>query len=158
MNNPNDLALWVPHGGDFPYDPLVTPKTSNGGFLNVGGHTFPPLPSPTNAGLLPLITARGSHNQNQLPLPQPSLITPRTVAAIAASVATATSAPQLANYTSGGMFAVHQHTHRGGSRLASIATHQPSVLGKRNSSEPLDSKGTSAAREKVEDVYHSSTT
>lgn len=49
-----EQPLWTPHGGDFPTDPLFTPK---GG---IGGTAFPPLPSPSHAGLLPFPSARAS--------------------------------------------------------------------------------------------------
>jgi hypothetical protein len=50
---PHNDTLWTPHGGDFPVDPLMTPKSS----VATGQH-YPPLPSPTNAGLLALLSAR----------------------------------------------------------------------------------------------------
>jgi hypothetical protein len=50
---PHNDALWTPHGGDFPVDPLMTPKSAA-----PMGLSYPPLPSPTNAGLLPLLSAR----------------------------------------------------------------------------------------------------
>lgn len=60
-HNPHqgDQPLWTPHGGDFPTDPLFTPK--GGGTHGIpGGTAFPPLPSPSHAGLLPFPSARNA--------------------------------------------------------------------------------------------------
>lgn len=74
---PHGDQLWTPHS-EFPTDPLITPKSS----VTPGGHCpFPPLPSPSNAGLLPLMSVRSTAPVVTVPLGPP--MTPRTIAAIA---------------------------------------------------------------------------
>lgn len=77
---PHGDQLWTPRS-EFPTDPLVTPKSN----APLSAHCpFPPLPSPTHAGLLPLMSARSTAPVVTLP-PGPPM-TPRTIAAISGSV------------------------------------------------------------------------
>lgn len=76
----HDPPLWTPRGGDFT-DPLATPQACNGVGANPGT-AFPPLPSPTIAGLLPLSSARGSGTTGAAALPPPPLMSSATAAAL----------------------------------------------------------------------------
>jgi SRF-type transcription factor (DNA-binding and dimerisation domain) len=82
--------LWTPHGSDFPADPLMTPKGAQG-FAILNGTAFPPLPSPSNAGLLPFPSARAS---GPLPVGMPT-------ATGASAAAAAASGPAGSTATSG---------------------------------------------------------
>lgn len=52
---PNSDNLWTPRAGDFPTDPLVTPRAVQTSSMQT---LYPPLPSPTGGGLLPLMSGR----------------------------------------------------------------------------------------------------
>lgn len=60
--------LGTPHNSEYLSDPLATPKDISGlpMALTSNGGAYQPLPSPTNAGLLPLMSARS------LPMPIPT--------------------------------------------------------------------------------------
>lgn len=90
-------TLWTPHGGEYPADPLVTPK---GGALlgGLNGTAFPPLPSPTNAGLLPFPSAR---HMGPMPSGLPTPTGASTGAAIGGGVAGANASSAAGVDTTG---------------------------------------------------------
>jgi hypothetical protein len=86
--------LWTPHGGEFPTDPLMTPK---GGQPMTGGTSFPPLPSPSHAGLLPFPQSARNAGTSSLPmsLPAPSPSAGMTSNPAATAAATSAGLPSV---------------------------------------------------------------